>query len=108
MQCCALKQRAVAVLSLYLQTASPYPRKTGMEARDLGRVRLHFLNLVSYNINTESNTVDGLSDVLLINNNRQKLLQGCGDYFFCFDIVSDCISKTKRQEKRTAFLRSFY
>ena len=41
MQCCALKQRAVAVLSLYLQSASPYPRKTGMEARDLGRVRLH-------------------------------------------------------------------
>lgn len=41
MQCCALKQRAVTVLSLYLQSASPYPRKTGMEARDLGRVRLH-------------------------------------------------------------------
>ena len=44
MQCCALKQRAVAVLSLYLQSASPYPRKTGMEARDLGRVRLHILS----------------------------------------------------------------
>ena len=43
MQCCALKQRAVTVLSLYLQSASPYPRKTGMEARDLGRVRLHKL-----------------------------------------------------------------
>ena len=41
MQCCALKQRAVTVLSLYHQTVSPYPRKTGMEARDLGRVRLH-------------------------------------------------------------------
>ena len=41
MQCCALKQRAVTVLSLYLQSASPCPRKTGMEARDLGRVRLH-------------------------------------------------------------------
>ncbi|WP_417019863.1 hypothetical protein, partial [Anaerobutyricum hallii] len=35
------KQRAVTVLSLYFQSASPCPRKTGMEARDLGRVRLH-------------------------------------------------------------------
>ena len=41
MQCCMLKQRTVTVLSLYLQSASPCPRKTGMEARDLGRVRLH-------------------------------------------------------------------
>ena len=41
MQCCAFKQRAVTVLSLYFQSASPCPRKTGMEARDLGRVRLH-------------------------------------------------------------------
>jgi len=41
MQCCALKQRAVTVLSLYHQTVSPYPRKTGMEAHDFSRVRLH-------------------------------------------------------------------
>ena len=53
MQCCALKQRAVTVLSLYLQSAGPYPRKTGMEARDLGRVRLHNKRLIEEKTNEE-------------------------------------------------------
>jgi len=58
---------------------------------------------VSYNINTESNTVDGLSDVLLIKNNRQKLLQGYGDYFFCLGIASTTRSGKSKENSLTFF-----
>lgn len=59
MQCCMLKQRTVTVLSLYRQSASPCPRKTGMEARDLGRVRLH-----SKNIRKHKNDVFRLTELI--------------------------------------------
>ena len=68
MQCCMLKQRTVTVLSLYRQSASPCPRKTGMEARDFSRVRLHSkysidgYDISAYDVKTKK-LYDAIKDV---------------------------------------------
>lgn len=80
MQCCALKQRAVTVLSLYLQSASPYPRKTGMEARDLGRVRLHTTGLDFVNHGTNVGFDMPTITMYRYEDGKYKKLWSEGDY----------------------------